>query len=52
MALTFYCPMPGATEFSEWATTEVGLVSGYKVRASMFSTVTKAPGVVKKNHHP
>ena len=43
VVLTFHCLMPGATEFSDWATTDRGCVSGntsgYKVRASIFSTL-------------
>ena len=41
--LTFYHPMPRATEFSDRATTDrcwaSGNTSRYKVQASMFSTV-------------
>ena len=43
VVLTFYHPMIRATEFSNWATTDrvwvSGNTSGYKVQASMFSTV-------------
>ena len=41
--VTFYSPTPGATEFSDRATTDRGWVSAntsrYKGQASMFSTV-------------
>ena len=48
VVLTFYRPMPRATEFSDRATTDRLNVNttGYKVRASMFSTVN-TPGLVK-----
>ena len=43
VVLTFYCPTLRATEFSDRATTDRGWVSGstsgYKVRASIVSTV-------------
>ena len=43
VVLAFYRPMPRVTEFSDQATTDRGWVSGntsgYKVGASMFSTV-------------
>ena len=39
VVLIFHSPMPGATDFSDQATTDRGLVSGYKVWVSMCSVV-------------